>query len=277
MTIDASCREKVPESLKVGLVPQARVGSRLERLPLANEERLAALREMFLEAGCPESQLRLQKVRRSKQSNAICSLPGESNEVVVVGAHFDKVPEGQGAVDNWTGTSLLPSLYESMATRPRFYTYEFVGFAAEEQGLRGSRQYVKSLKQDPSRSVRAMVNLDSLGLSIAKVEFNRSDPELVCNAFEAARILGVPLEAMNVDRVGMTDSESFRRSGYRVLSIHSVDQEHLPILNGSLDTIEEVERDHLYSTYKLVAGLLSILDLTLRDSYANAERAEQEK
>ena len=40
---------------------------------------------------------------------------------------------------------------------------------------------------------------------------------------------------------------------------------HLPILNGPLDKLEEVDRDHLYAAYKLVAGLLSLLDTTLRD------------
>ena len=235
--VDASCREKIPESLKVEPVPQDRVGSRLERLPLTNEQRHATLREMFLEAGCQESQLRLQKVRRTDQTNVICSLPGDDDEVVVVGAHFDKVAEGQGAVDNWTGTSLLPCLYESMATKPRFYTYEFVGFAAEEKGLWGSRQYVRSLRRDSERSVRAMVNMDSLGLSVTKVEVNRSDPELICNAFQASRLVGIPLEGMNVDQVGITDSESFRRSRVPTLSVHSVDEEHFPILNSALDRL----------------------------------------
>ena len=70
---------------------------------------------------------------------------------------------------------------------------------------------------------------------------------------------------MNVDRIGMTDSESFRKSGFQTLSLHSVDQEHLPVLNGPLDRLEEVDREQLYATYKLVAGLLSLLDSTLQD------------
>lgn len=266
--IDAGCREKVPESLAVAVVPKARVTARLERLPPSNEERQGALGELLLEAGCPESRLRLQTVPGSSQANVICSLPGESEELIVVGAHFDKVPEGQGAVDNWTGTSLLPSLYESIAARPRFYAYEFVGFAAEELGLRGSRQYVRSLRGDPKRTVRAMVNMDSLGVGVTKMEVNRSDPELVCNALEAARLLALPLQGMNVDRVGMTDSQSFRARGIQSLSIHSIDQEHVPVLNGPLDRLEEVDRDHLYTTYKLVAALLSLLDTTLREGAA---------
>jgi Zn-dependent M28 family amino/carboxypeptidase len=69
-------------------------------------------------------------------------LPGSSDQVIIVGAHFDRVPEGDGVVDNWSGASLLPSLYEAVKNEPRKHTYIFIGFTDEEQGEVGSRFYV---------------------------------------------------------------------------------------------------------------------------------------
>ncbi|PYX03200.1 MAG: Zn-dependent exopeptidase M28, partial [Acidobacteria bacterium] len=41
------------------------------------------------------------RTARSKLPNVICVLPGSSDKVIIVGAHFDRVSEGDGVVDNW--------------------------------------------------------------------------------------------------------------------------------------------------------------------------------
>lgn len=96
------------------------------------------LKQIFTEAGCDESHLSEQPVKGSKLPNVICVLPGSSDRVIIVGAHFDRVPDGDGVVDNWSGASLLPSLYEAVKLEPRKHTYIFVGFTDEEKGEVGS-------------------------------------------------------------------------------------------------------------------------------------------
>jgi Zn-dependent M28 family amino/carboxypeptidase len=63
-----------------------------------------------------------QPVKGSKLPNVICLLPGTSDKVIVVGAHFDRVSEGDGVVDNGSGASLLPSLHEAVKIVPRKHT-----------------------------------------------------------------------------------------------------------------------------------------------------------
>ncbi len=58
----------------------------------------------------------------------ICVLPGNSEKVIIVGAHFDHVSDGSGVVDNWSGASLLPSLYQALKDHPRKHTFIFIGF-----------------------------------------------------------------------------------------------------------------------------------------------------
>ena len=74
----------------------------------------------------------------SKLPNLICVLPGRSQKVIIVGAHYDHPEEGgDGVVDNWSGASLLPSLYRSVKFDPRQHSYIFIGFAAEERAKSG--------------------------------------------------------------------------------------------------------------------------------------------
>ena len=73
----------------------------------------------------------------------------------------------------------------------------------------GSKFYVKSLNSDQRAKLRAVVNLDTLGLAPSEVWTSHSDKQLVNDLFGVAQYLKVPLSAVNVDAVGTTDSESF--------------------------------------------------------------------
>lgn len=124
----------------------------------------------------------------SKTPNLICTLAGATKLVIVVGAHFDQVENGFGVVDNWTGASLLPSLYQGMADVPRRHTFRFVAFSGEEKGLVGSRAYVKQLGKARESDI-AMVNMDTLGLAETEIWASHADPRLV-RLMEAAPRFG---------------------------------------------------------------------------------------
>src|SRR5215469_10987659 len=89
------------------------IESRLGKYGGDNKQREIALKAMFSESGCDDQHLSEQPVRGSRLPNVICLLPGKSENVIIVGAHFDHVSLGDGVVDNWSGASLLPSLYEA--------------------------------------------------------------------------------------------------------------------------------------------------------------------
>jgi len=136
------------ESVRFALVPRQIVEERLGKYAGNNEQREATLRQMFSNAGCDDQHLSEQSVNGSRQPNVICSLPGSSDRVIIVGAHYDRVSAGDGVVDNWSGASLLPSLYEAVKGQPRQHTYIFIGFTDEEKGLVGSRFYVRQMTKE---------------------------------------------------------------------------------------------------------------------------------
>lgn len=122
------------ESVRFALVPRQTVEERLGKYAGSNKQREATLKQMFSDAGCDDQHLSEQLVKGSKLPNVICLLPGSSDKVIIVAAHFDRASEGDGVVDNWSGASLLPSLYEALKNEPRRHTYIFIGFTDEEQG-----------------------------------------------------------------------------------------------------------------------------------------------
>lgn len=239
------------------------VESRLRRASRGNGERHLALRQMFEEAGCKEGLLTEQPVKNFKQPNVICTLPGELSSTMVVGAHFDMVDIGRGVVDNWSGASLLPSIYQAMAVRPRRHTFVFVGFTGEELGLYGSAHFVKQLSREQIAGTRLMLDLDSLGMSSTKLWLNGSDRKLAEVLNGVAQVLKLPLQVVNTERVGTTDSASFARKKIPTVVLHSITQENLAVLHSVRDNLDAVKMDDYYGTYRLVSAYLTYLDSTL--------------
>ena len=247
------------QTVQFSVVPRATVEKRLEAFPTKNPQREPALRRIFEEAGCPPGELTEQPVKGLKAPNLICTFPGEMESDIVVGAHFDLEEAGQGVVDNWSGASLLPSLYEGLSMFPRRHSFRFVSFAGEEKGMLGSQAYVRQMMKTGETAV-AMVNLDTLGLTESEVWVHRADPKLVKLLELTAAATMLPVSAMNVDSVGSTDSESFREKKIPAITIHSLTTETLPILHSSKDRLEAIHRDEYYRTYRLVLAYLAVLD-----------------
>jgi len=253
------CASSNAEVLQVALVEQDLITKRLAAGVQPADKREEMARQLFTEAGCETT----AQVVNKRASNVICTLPGESEATIIVGAHYDFVERGQGIVDDWSGTSLLPSLYEALKPRRQKYTFIFVAFAAEEEGLVGSRRYVKELTKAQRANVRAFVNLECLGTTDLKVWNTRSTPALINLFAQIASSIGTPATAISLDHVGDDDTHSFTAIKARVISIHSISQKTFPILHTKADTISAISPDLLYTAYRTIAFYLAYLDSKL--------------
>jgi Zn-dependent M28 family amino/carboxypeptidase len=226
-----------------------------------NQERERVLESLFEEAGCKGDQIAEQPVKGSRTPNVICTLKGTDQATVIIGAHYDKVDVGHGVVDNWSGASLLPSLLQGLRAKPHRVTFVFIGFTSEEKGLIGSRFYVDRLSQEQRQTIRAMVNLDSLGLSDTKVWLSYADKQLAAGAFRVARSLNLPLDVVNVEQVGFSDAGSFREKKIPTIDFHSVTQETLPVLHSVRDTLSAIRFPAYQNSYIFLAAYLTYLDV----------------
>jgi Zn-dependent M28 family amino/carboxypeptidase len=94
--------------------------------------------------------------------HVVGEVKGITDEVVIVGAHYDGHDISQGANDDATGVCLtleLARLFAPLKGQLR-RTIRFIAFACEELGVLGSTEYVKR-HRDEMNQVALMINLDS--------------------------------------------------------------------------------------------------------------------
>ena len=86
--------------------------------------------------------------------NIVADVPGtdKADEVVMVGAHFDSWHSGTGATDNAAGSAIMMEALRILkASGVRLRRTVRIGlWGGEEQGLLGSKEYVKAHYADPA-------------------------------------------------------------------------------------------------------------------------------
>ena len=251
------------------LIPNAELIQRVTDAPKDNLERAARLAEWFRAAGCEPV---LHPVGGKKRAdNVECILPGESDEIILLGGHTDRSPGSPGVVDNWSGTVMLSALYEALASSPRAYTFVFVGFSAEEEGLIGSRKYVKNLDKEAKRKIRAMINLDTVGSGPLQMETELSDEFLLKSFLSILSMEGAKPLGMNIGNVGESDYSPFRIAGIPVLILHSLKRDQFNKLHTSEDNVDLLDKPAYYQNYRQVAMVSLMIEKLLQEQAAEAD------
>ncbi len=243
-------------------VDEAVVKSRLDRNPATNVERAATLHKIFEEAGCTGDMLTEQAVEGARQPNVICTIAGGGGSTIVVGAHIDFSETGRGMVENWTGASMLPSLFEALRQAPRKHKFVFVGFADREKGRRGSIFFVKNLGGEKAQ-VKAMIDVEGLGMGQTKVQMENSDRGLSGKMASIAKSLGIPVAGADTNIVGDSDAKSFSAAKIPVLSVHSLSGNAVRVPGTSNDNSTAVLPKDYYESYRLISAFLAYLDESL--------------
>jgi hypothetical protein len=115
---------------------------------------------------------------RATVNNVLAWLPGQTDEYVIIGAHYDHLGRGNfdslapsqigqihpGADDNASGTAGVLELARLLAPQRGHLKRSilFMNFAGEELGLLGSAEWVKEPTRPLAKAV-AMLNMDMIG------------------------------------------------------------------------------------------------------------------
>ncbi|HEX3806052.1 MAG TPA: M28 family peptidase [Gaiellaceae bacterium] len=167
-----------------------------------------------------------------RERNVIADIPGTGDDHVLVGAHFDSVWRGPGAIDNATGIEGVRRVGEHFAGRKLERGVRLVGFTAEEIKLTGSRYYVDEASlRGELEQIAGLVNLDCIGRG-EKLEILASPGPLLDRAVETARALGL-LDRYELETAGRhTGVDSYWFAERKVPSVSILhfpyDEYHLP-------------------------------------------------
>ena len=136
-----------------------------------------------------------QQVPGQEVPNLMCILPGKEEGTLVVGASSDYRSPDAMTSDGWSTLTALPLLAESLSLVPHRFTLMFIAFTEHQNGMQGASWYVSQLTDAQRKSIRAMVNLNSLGKAPPVFTMAQSDNTLATWLQVAAQALRIPIPA----------------------------------------------------------------------------------
>ncbi len=190
--------------------------------------------------------------------NTVAEIPGvdKPDEVVIIGGHIDSWDLGTGATDDGTGIMAVleaARALRAVGVKPR-RTIRFVLFSGEEQGLHGSRAYVKTHEKEMDRISAVLVHdtgtgrVKSIGLQ------GRYDLREVMD-----RVVEPFKEAVNLEELSMrtmmgTDHQSFLPKGVPAFAVIQDMAEYRKTHHTESDTFDKVYPDEINQGARVLAA-----------------------
>ena len=190
--------------------------------------------------------------------NTVAEIPGgdKANELVIVGAHLDSWDLGSGATDNGTGSSVL--LEAARAIRASGLkpsrTIRFLLFSGEEQGLNGSRAYIKAHPEELDRIQGVVIHDTGTGrVKSFTIEGRYDLREAMDKIAEPLREAG--LDELSMRRTSGSDHVPFRDAGVPAFFGVQDPAEYRKTHHSQSDTFDKIRKPDLVQGAKVVAAL----------------------
>ncbi|MGW4276720.1 M28 family peptidase [Streptomyces seoulensis] len=148
-------------------------------------------------------------------NNLIAEWPrGDANSVYMFGAHLDSVSAGPGINDNGSGSAVLLETALTLAqSDPAMKNrIRFAWWTDEEQGMKGSGFYARSLSTTELARIKAYYNFDMVGSTNAGYFVNNLDSAAAVPLKAYWSSLGLAPQE-NVEGRGRSDDYSFQQVG----------------------------------------------------------------
>jgi carboxypeptidase Q len=190
--------------------------------------------------------------------NTVAELRGteKPDEVVIIGGHLDSWDLGTGATDNGTGTMAVLEAARALkaaGVKPR-RTIRFILFSGEEQGLHGSKHYVKDHESEMAKVSGVLVHdmgtgkVTSIGL---QGRYDLREP--VQGIVEPFQKL-VNMDELSMRNMGGTDHLSFLPSGVPAFAVVQDPAEYRKTHHTPSDTFDKVYADEVNQGAKVLAA-----------------------
>jgi aminopeptidase YwaD len=172
---------------------------------------------------------------------------------LVIGAHYDGV-DTPAANDNASGTATLLEVARVLSKykAAKDTNITFIAFGAEENGLLGSKYYVNELKPEEKANIKAMINMDMVGVGdrLGILTGSENSQSFIADlAEEKAKRLQLPYERSFSTR---SDHAPFEEAGIPVVFFHYMDD---PNYHTDQDTIDKIQKEDLQNAGVIVSDV----------------------
>lgn len=186
--------------------------------------------------------------------NVIAKPKGVTQCATITGGHYDSVAVTGGADDNASGASTVLETARVAAARKLPGANCFALFSAEEFGLLGSKAYVASLAPADVNALRAMLNLDVVGLPGDLTLIG--SPDLVDTARLAGQSVSIGAQVSTLPKGAGSDHLSFEQAGVPVVMFYRNDDAiHTPV-----DAIGRIDATSLQDDVRIAMATLAALN-----------------
>ncbi len=198
-----------------------------------------------------------------KARNVIATIRGKVKpaEKIVIGGHLDSWDLATGAIDNGIGAFSVMDIartFKTLNLQPE-RTVEFVLFMGEEQGLLGSKAYVKNVLQEgTAEQIKYMLNLDMSNNPKGYSATTGEDEPLFRAIGSIAKRIDTSFS--NIFRSGFglhSDHQPFMLQGIPAGSVAgSLSREALNCYHADCDVFDLVNEQEMKNTIRFSAMLL---------------------
>jgi hypothetical protein len=201
--------------------------------------------------------------------NIVADLPGtdKADEVVMIGAHFDSWHTGTGATDNAAGSAIMMEamrLLKASGVKLR-RTVRIGLWGGEEQGLLGSKEYVKAHYGDPATMVlkpehaklAGYFNVDN-GTGLVRGVYLQGN-EAVAPIFESwmKPFNNIGMSTLTIRDTGGTDHQAFDAVGLPGFQfIQDPVEYNTRTHHSNMDTYERIQEEDMRKNAVIVAAFV---------------------
>jgi len=183
-------------------------------------------------------------------------IPGKTDEVVLVGGHFDSWENGQGAIDNGLGVAQLLALARVLRDAELERTVELVWYNGEEQGLWGSR-YTAFEGVDAQNPPAVMINLDMVGVPIGVNAMGHDDLVPILDWWNESRGEDQLEQGVHNKSWMASDHTPYQVNGVRVVTFYApIPQERVRYYHDFADTFDKLTPEIIKNSSGVIASLV---------------------
>src|SRR5262249_656991 len=212
---------------------------------------------------------------RFSGTNIVVDLPGENAEkTFLLGAHYDRVPVGQGAVDNAASCAVLLDLLAAFKSRPlRRFSVRAVFFDYAEGGLIGAQAYIAGIRNKPLPA--AAINFDIFGYGDTLfVTASSLDGPLAQALQHAAEGSSIAVRMTDLRQYPASDHRSMATAGIETLGVALIEASEIdPLLQRSArqpriltiihtpqDTMENIRPQDMEKAFSVIERTIRLID-----------------
>ena len=192
---------------------------------------------------------------KGESQNVVLDLPGESDEWIVMTAHYDSTSLSTGAYDNMSGSIGLLAAAERFSKEKHHYGLRLVWCGSEERGLLGSKAYTAQHEEELGKVVMN-VNLDMIGCIMGKfIACCTSEEKLVSYIEYFADEQGFPVKPYQ--DVYSSDSTPFADKGIPAVSFCRAAPPNTAVIHNSYDTLKVMKAAQMAQDMDFINNFLA--------------------